>query len=182
MSSLDDKAIEETFAPSFSQDVGKYMSLALDEARKCAAEGEVPVGAVVVYEPIDKGTRKAMAPPKIVGIGRNMREGSKDATAHAELLAMKEAMHELDAWRLSDCTVYVTLEPCIMCAGAMQQARVKRCIYGASDPKGGALSSLYRIGDDPRLNHSFEVVGGIKESECSQILSDFFKQRRKRKS
>lgn len=163
-----------------SQDAEYYMSLAFDEAKKCISEGEVPVGAVVVYEPIDKGTRKPLAPPKIVGTGRNRREAEKDATAHAELLAMKEAMRELDAWRLSDCTVYVTLEPCVMCAGLMQQARIAKCVYGAPDLKSGAVSSLYQIGDDSRLNHSFEVVGGVMEEECSQMLSDFFKQRRKK--
>ena len=171
---------EEISAIDSAQDANYYMSLALDEAQKCIFEGEVPVGAVVVYEPIDKGTRKPLAPPRIVGIGRNRRESAKDATAHAELLAMKEAMRELDAWRLADCTVYVTLEPCVMCAGLMQQSRISRCVYGAADPKGGAVSSLYHIGDDPRLNHSFEVVGGIRADECSQILSDFFKQRRKK--
>lgn len=163
-----------------SQDAEHYMSLAFEEAKKCISEGEVPVGAVVVYEPIDKGTRKPLASPRIVGKGRNRREAAKDATAHAELLAMKNAMRELDAWRLEDCTVYVTLEPCVMCAGLMQQSRIARCVYGAPDLKGGAVNSLYHIGDDPRLNHSFEVIGGVLEKECSQILSDFFKQRRKK--
>lgn len=161
-----------------AQDPVYYMGLALEEAKKCVSEGEVPVGAVVVYEPFDKGTRKPLAPPKIIGLGRNRREAEKDATAHAELIAMREAMRELDAWRLSDCTVYVTLEPCIMCAGLMQQARITRCVFGASDSKGGALKSLYQVGQDSRLNHSFEVVDGILQAECSRILSDFFKQRR----
>lgn len=158
------------------------MRIALDEARACVADGEVPVGAVVVYEPIDKGTRRPLDEPKIVGIGRNRREGDKDATAHAELIAMRDAMQNLDAWRLADCTVYVTLEPCLMCAGLMQQARVARCVFGAYDPKGGAVESLYHIGNDDRLNHSFEVIGGIMEDECSKLLSDFFKQKRKRHS
>lgn len=179
MTSSENKNVR-SLAENSSQDAAYYMSLALEEANKSALEGEVPVGAVVVYEPIDKGTRKATAAPRIVGIGRNRREADKDATAHAELLAMKDAMRELDAWRLADCTVYVTLEPCIMCAGLMQQARIARCVYGASDPKGGALNSLYHVGDDPRLNHSFEVVDGVMEEDCSQVLSDFFKQRRKR--
>lgn len=162
-----------------AQDAERCMALALEEAKKCCAEGEVPVGAVVVYEPFDKETRKATALPKVIGVGRNSKERDKDASAHAELIAMKEAMRELGAWRLSDCTVYVTLEPCIMCAGLMQQARIARCVFGAKDPKGGALSSLYNIGNDHRLNHSFEVIEGVMEKDCSQILSDFFKQRRK---
>ncbi len=174
------KKAADTFQGS-SQDPFLYMTLALDEARKCIDEGEVPVGAVVVYEPIDKQSRKPMAPAKIVGTGRNSREQEKDATAHAELKAMREAMHELGAWRLSYCTVYVTMEPCIMCAGLMQQARIARCVYGAKDPKGGAVESLYRIGDDSRLNHSFDVLGGVMEEDCSSILSNFFRERRCKK-
>lgn len=158
-----------------------YMAMALEEAREAAAIGEVPVGAVVVYEPYDRGTRRPTGEPQVIARAHNMRETAKDASAHAEFLAMREAMEKLDAWRLSDCTVYVTLEPCLMCAGLMQQARVAACVFGAYDPKGGALGSLYDLHDDERLNHSFEVVGGVMEDECSQAMKDFFAERRARK-
>lgn len=154
------------------------MALALEEARKAAALGEVPVGAVVVYEPYDAATRTVTADPQVIAQAHNLRETNNDASAHAEFLAMREAMQALDAWRLSDCTVYVTLEPCLMCAGLMQQARVAGCVFGAADPKGGALGSLYQLNDDERLNHSFAVEGGIMEGECSQVLKDFFAERR----
>lgn len=154
------------------------MALALDEARRAAALGEVPVGAVVVHEPYDRATRTPLAEPRVVGAACNLRETSKDASAHAEFLAMREAMRDLDAWRLADCTVYVTLEPCPMCAGLMQQARVAGCVFGASDPKAGAVGTLFRLHDDGRLNHSFEVVGGVMEAECAQVLKDFFAERR----
>lgn len=163
------------------QDRRLYMGLALEEARKAAALGEVPVGAVVVHEPYDRATRKAVGDPQVVSRAYNLRETIKDASAHAELLAMRAAMGKLDAWRLSDCTVYVTLEPCLMCAGLMQQARVAACVFGAYDPKGGALGSLYDLHDDDRLNHSFEVVGGVMEDECSRVLKDFFAERRGRR-
>ncbi len=163
------------------QDRRLYMGLALEEARKAAAIGEVPVGAVVVHEPYDRATRKAVGDPQVVSRAYNLRETIKDASAHAELLAMRAAMGKLDAWRLSDCTVYVTLEPCLMCAGLMQQARVAACVFGAYDPKGGALGSLYDLHDDDRLNHSFEVVGGVMEDECSRVLKDFFAERRGRR-
>ena len=158
----------------------RYMALALEEARKAAALGEVPVGAVVVHEPYDPATRQLVGEPRVVAVAHNLRETRKDASAHAEFLAMREAMRELDAWRLSDCTVYVTLEPCLMCAGLMQQARVAACVFGASDPKGGATGSLYELHSDDRLNHSFEVIGGVMADECSQVLKDFFAARRAR--
>lgn len=159
----------------------KLMGLAIEEARKAASIGEVPVGAIVVYAPIDKATRKLMAEPQVIATGHNLRETNKDATAHAELTAMREAMRALDAWRLEDCTVYVTLEPCLMCAGLMQQARLTRCVFGARDPKGGALGSLYELNADARLNHRFEVLGGVREEECATLLKEFFKARRKRR-
>ena len=155
--------------------------MALEEARKAAALGEVPVGAVVVHEPYDHATRTVTADPRVIARAHNLRETNNDASAHAEFLAMREAMRQLNAWRLSDCTVYVTLEPCLMCAGLMQQARVARCVFGASDPKGGALGSLYSLNADERLNHSFAVEGGIMEGECAQALKDFFAERRARK-
>ncbi len=159
-----------------------YMHLALDEAKAAGCEGEVPIGAVVVYEPIDKSTRRAIDKPKVIACAHNNREGAKDPSAHAEFLAMIEATKVLDAWRLTDCTVYVTLEPCLMCAGLMHQARIKRCVFGAYDSKSGALGTLYEINSDERLNHRFEVCGGVLEDECANLLSGFFKERRERRN
>lgn len=143
-----------------------YMNIALELARKAAEAGEVPVGALVVKE------------DEIISQAFNMREANTSPSAHAEFLAIDEASRKLGKWRLSDCTVYVTLEPCVMCAGLMHQARIKKCVFGAKDPKAGAVASLYKIHEDKRLNHNFEVVGGILEDECAKILSDFFKKRR----
>lgn len=158
----------------------RYMRLALDEARLAAEVGEVPIGAVVVYEPIDKGTRRPTAPPRVVARGHNLREALRDPSAHAEFRAMLDASKELDAWRLTDCTVYVTLEPCIMCAGLMHQARVSRCVYGAPDQKAGALGTLYAVNEDERLNHRFEVTAGVLQEECAALLRDFFTAKRKK--
>ena len=144
----------------------QYMALALEEARAAGAAGEVPIGAVVVYEPIDRGTRRPLAEPRVIARGRNRREADRDPAGHAEFLAMKEAARVLDAWRLTDCTVYVTLEPCIMCAGLMHQARIARCVYD--------------IHADGRLNHQFEVTGGVREEECVALLRGFFRARRKK--
>ena len=157
-----------------------YMRMALDEARRAESLGEVPIGAVVVYEPIDRGTRRPLAEPRVIARGRNCREADRDPAGHAEFLAMKEAARVLDAWRLADCTVYVTLEPCIMCAGLMHQARVARCVYGAPDQKAGAVGTLYDIHADERLNHQFEATGGVCEEECLALLRDFFRARRKK--
>ena len=156
----------------------EYMRLALQQARQAAAMGEVPIGAVVVYEPIDPATRRPLAQPRVIAATCNRRETDRDPAGHAEFLAMKEAARVLDAWRLTDCTVYVTLEPCIMCAGLMHQARVSRCVYGAPDPKAGALGTLYAIHQDERLNHQFAVEAGVCEEECAAVLRDFFAQRR----
>ena len=158
----------------------QYMALALEEARTAGAAGEVPIGAVVVYEPIDRGTRRPLAEPRVIARGRNRREADRDPAGHAEFLAMKEAARVLDAWRLTDCTVYVTLEPCIMCAGLMHQARIARCVYGAPDQKAGAVGTLYDIHADGRLTHQFEVTGGVREEECVALLRDFFRARRKK--
>lgn len=147
----------------------RYMALALEEARKAAAQGEVPVGAVVVC-----GER-------IVGQGYNRREVLQDATGHAEIVAMRAASSGLSSWRLSDCVLYVTLEPCIMCVGVVLQARVGRLVYGCSDPKGGAVESLYRLCEDSRLNHQPRVTRGVLEKQCSQILTDFFSSLRESK-
>ena len=157
-----------------------YMRLALKEAHHAEALGEVPIGAVVVYEPIDPATRKSLELPRVIACAHNLRETTHDPAGHAEFLAMEAASHALQAWRLTDCTVYVTLEPCIMCAGLMHQARVSRCVYGAYDTKAGALGTLYEIHKDTRLNHTFEVKGGVLENECSQIISSFFANKRKK--
>lgn len=156
-----------------------YMRIALEEARRAGEMGEVPIGAVVVYEPIDRGTRRSLAAPRVIAQAGNRREMTKDPAGHAEFVAMLQAARELDAWRLEDCTVYVTLEPCIMCAGLMHQARVRRCVYGAPDPKAGALGTLYQINADARLNHTFEVTPGVLELECAELLKEFFAKRRK---
>ena len=157
-----------------------YMRMALEEARSAGDAGEVPIGAVVVYEPIDPATRRPLAEPRIIARAGNRRERSKDPAGHAEFTAMLAAARELDAWRLTGCTVYVTLEPCLMCAGLMHQARIDRCVYGASDPKAGALGTLYQINADERLNHTFEATPGVLEEECATLLRDFFAARRKK--
>ena len=157
-----------------------YMNMAIQQAQQAAEQGEVPIGAVVVYQPIDRGTRKPLSDPKVIAQACNMRERTKDPSGHAEFQAMLQAARALDAWRLTDCTVYVTLEPCLMCAGLMHQARIRRCVYGASDPKAGALGTLYRINEDTRLNHTFEVTPGVLQDECARLLKEFFSERRKR--
>lgn len=139
-----------------------WMREALVLAQKAADRGEVPVGALVVRR------------ETIVGVGYNLRESAQDPTAHAELIAVRAAAARLGSWRLDECEVFVTLEPCPMCAGMLVQARVPRVVYGALDPKAGATESLFRLGDDPRLNHRFESVSGVLEPECSAVLSDFF--------
>ena len=144
----------------------RFMREALEEARLAAEEGEVPIGAVVVCD------------GEVVARAHNRRETDLDPSAHAEFSAMVAASRALGRWRLSGCTVYVTLEPCLMCAGLMVNARIDRCVYGAADPKGGALGTLYDVSHDPRLNHEFEVVGGVLEAECAGVLRDFFKRRR----
>lgn len=143
-----------------------YMRLALEEARLAAAEGEVPIGAVVVCD------------GQVVARAHNRRETDHDPSAHAEFRAMVEASQSLGRWRLMGCTVYVTLEPCLMCAGLMVNARVDRCVYGAGDPKGGALGTLYDVSADPRLNHAFAVSSGVLANECSELLRSFFRARR----
>lgn len=143
-----------------------YMRLALEEAAAAAAEGEVPIGAVVVCD------------GEAVARAHNRREIDHDPSAHAEFAAMVAASQALGRWRLTGCTVYVTLEPCLMCAGLMVNARIDRCVYGAADPKGGALGTLFDVSHDERLNHEFEVVSGVLEDECAEQLRSFFKQRR----
>lgn len=138
------------------------MRSALKEAELAFEEKEVPVGAVIVHQ------------GRIIGEGRNQREILRDPTAHAEMLAITQAAEALGSWRLLDCTLYVTLEPCPMCAGAIVQARIPRVIYGTSDPKAGACETLYNITCDSRLNHQAYVAGGVMANECAQLLKDFF--------
>lgn len=139
-----------------------YMELALAEAREAARAEEVPVGAVVVYQ------------GEIIGRGRNRREERQNPLCHAEILAIDSASRALGRWRLTDCDIYVTLEPCVMCMGAILQARMRRLVFGCPDPKAGAAESLYRLGDDGRLNHRLPVVDGVLAGECGKLLSDFF--------
>lgn len=147
-----------------------YMAMALEQARLAEKIGEVPIGAVVVCE------------GAVVASAHNRREIDHDPAGHAELLAIREASSRLERWRLSDCTVYVTLEPCPMCAGLMHQARIGRCVYAAPDPKAGALGTLYDLHDDERLNHRFEVLSGVLEAESAELLRSFFKNLRGDKS
>ena len=144
----------------------RFMREALEEARLAAEEGEVPIGAVVVCG------------GEVVARAHNRRETDLDPSAHAEFSAMVAASRALGRWRLSGCTVYVTLEPCLMCAGLMVNARIDRCVYGAADPKGGALGTLYDVSHDSRLNHEFGVESGVLGEEAADQLRDFFRARR----
>lgn len=139
-----------------------YMRMALEEAVRAAENEEIPVGAVVVRE------------GQVIGSAHNMREELQNPVAHAEILALQAASSHQGTWRLSGCTLYATLEPCVMCVGAILQARISRLVFGCLDPKGGAAHSLYRLCEDPRLNHQLVVTGGVLEGECGRILSDFF--------
>jgi tRNA(adenine34) deaminase len=148
-----------------------YMRLALAEADSAAAHGDVPIGAVVV-------SREGV----VLAREHNRREVDSDPTAHAELLALREATRHLSGWRLEGATMYVTLEPCAMCAGALVNSRIARLVFGATDPKAGAVVSLFQIGSDPRLNHRFEIQGGMLADEGGRRLSDFFAVRRREKT
>lgn len=145
-----------------------FMREALKEAHAAALAGEVPIGAVVVYD------------EDIIARAHNRRETDADPAAHAEFLAIEEAAHKLGRWRLTGCHVFVTLEPCLMCAGLMLNARVDACSFGAWDPKAGALGSVYDLSCDPRLNHAFDVIPGILADECGDELTCFFRARRQR--
>lgn len=149
--------------------VEKYMRMAIDEAKAAASIDEVPIGAVVVHD------------GKIIGAGHNMREEFQQTPYHAEMLAIMEACDALHSWRLEDCDLYVTLEPCIMCSGAIINARIRHLYYGAKDPKGGAVNSLYTLMNDGRLNHQVAVTSGVMGDECSRMLKDFFRAIRKRR-
>ncbi|MFD1719711.1 tRNA adenosine(34) deaminase TadA [Georgenia deserti] len=155
-------------APAPDPAVEGAMDEALDLARRAAAGGDVPVGAVVL------GPDGA-----VLGRGRNRREADGDPTAHAEILALREASRALAGWRLDGCTLVVTLEPCTMCAGALVLARIGRIVLGAWDPKAGAAGSVRDVVRDARLNHRVEVLSGVREEECAQVLQDFFGVRRR---
>lgn len=143
------------------------MATALDEARRCLRTGDVPVGALVVD-----------GSGAVLGVGRNEREAAHDPTAHAEVLALRAAARARGQWRLDGCTLVVTLEPCVMCAGATVLSRVDRLVFGAWDDRFGAAGSLRDVVRDPRLNHVVEVAGGVREDECRAVLDDFFAARR----
>lgn len=146
-----------------------YMELAVKEALKAKAIGEVPIGAVIVLN------------DEVIGAGYNLRETDQRSIAHAEMLAIDEACRRTGSWRLEDATMYVTLEPCPMCAGAIVLSRVKRVVYGAADPKGGCAGTLMNLLDESRFNHQSEVTRGVLEEECGRLLSDFFRELREKK-
>lgn len=147
----------------------KWMRLALEEAKKAEKIAEVPIGAIVVLN------------GEVIGKGYNLRETTQDATTHAEMIAIREACQTVGSWRLEEAQLYVTLEPCPMCSGAMILSRVKEVYFGAFDQKGGTAGTLMNLLEDQRFNHQAHVVGGILEAECGQILSAFFKELRTRK-
>lgn len=145
----------------------QFMRTAIEAAHIAEENDDVPIGAVIVHE------------DRIIAKAYNQREQLKDPTAHAEIIALTQAAEFIQSWRLHDCTIYVTLEPCPMCAGALVLARMDRLVYGCEDPKTGACSSLYNIVQDERLNHRLEVTKGVLENQCSQLLQSFFQKRRK---
>jgi len=144
----------------------QYMHAAIEEARVAEENGDVPIGAVIVYQ------------EQIIGKAYNQRQQLQDPTAHAEIIALTQAASFMENWHLNGCTMYVTLEPCPMCAGALVLARVDRLVYGCDDPKTGAVKSLYNIVSDERLNHRLEVTSGVMEEQCRQQLQEFFGRRR----
>ncbi|MEI3610070.1 tRNA adenosine(34) deaminase TadA [Pseudogracilibacillus sp. SO10305] len=148
----------------------KFMKEALEEAKKAALRNEVPIGAVIVYN------------DDIIARGSNIREESETTLSHAELVAIEQANKVVGSWRLEGCTLYVTLEPCVMCAGAIVQSRIKRVVYGAIDPKGGCAGTLMNLLNESRFNHQVEVTSGVLEENCRVLLQNFFKQLRKKKT
>ena len=144
----------------------RHMQMAIEQAKIAEENGDVPIGAVIVYK------------NQIIAKAYNQREQLADPTAHAEIIALTQAAAFLESWRLIGCTMYVTLEPCPMCAGALVLARIDRLVYGCDDPKSGAVSSLYNIVTDNRLNHIVEVANGVLADECSELLQNFFQERR----
>lgn len=146
-----------------------FMRQAIYEAQKAYSQDEVPIGAVVVKDGL------------VIGRGYNLRESHQDPTLHAEIIAIREASKNLKSWRLTGCSLYVTIEPCAMCAGAMIQSRLENLIFGAWDPKGGCVGSLYDLVTDNRFNHRVEVIQGILEDECRALMQNFFRQKRLRR-
>ncbi len=146
-----------------------YMQLAIEEAKKAEQLGEVPIGAVIVHE------------DQVIARAHNLREATQNAASHAELSAIQEANAAIGSWRLENTTLYVTLEPCPMCAGAILQSRIPRVVYGAKDPKGGCVHSLYELLNDSRFNHEADVTEGILADECGELLTNFFRVLRERK-
>lgn len=144
----------------------EFMRLAIEQAKIAQENGDVPIGALIVHQ------------NQIIGKAYNQREQLKDPTAHAEIIALTQAAAALQSWRLTGCTMYVTLEPCPMCAGALVLARIDRLVYGCDDPKTGACKTLYNIVQDERLNHRLEVRTGVLADDCSRLLQDFFQQKR----
>lgn len=157
-----DEPLEPMFDPA-----QRFMRLAIEEARGALRENEVPVGAIIVYQ------------GRMIAAAHNQRETLRDPTAHAEMLAITQAAAERNDWRLEECELYVTLEPCPMCAGAILQARIPRVFYGATDPKAGAVDSLFQLLADRRLNHQVETRGGILAAECGSMLTEFFREQRR---
>lgn len=146
-----------------------WMRRAIAEADKAREKNEVPIGCVIVRE------------NRIIARGHNLRESSRDPSAHAEMIAIRKAARKLSSWRLLDTTLYVTLEPCTMCMGAVILARIPRVVFGCLDPKGGAAGSLFDLSNDPRLNHRVELLSGVLEADCSSLLSGFFAALRRRR-
>jgi tRNA(adenine34) deaminase len=155
-------------SPSGSHE--ELMALALEEARVAGAAGDVPVGCIIVSDELQE--------VRVIARGHNRREVDGDPTAHAEIVALREAARVLGTWRV-EATLYVTQEPCPMCAGAIVNARVKRLVFGCTNPKAGAVQTLYQLTTDPRLNHRVEVIGGVRKTECAAELSQFFARLRK---
>lgn len=149
-------------------DHNQLLSLAVDQARLARAAGEVPIGCVIWHEPS----------ARVIGSGFNERETTEDPSAHAEIVAIRKASRELGTWRLLDCTLAVTLEPCCMCAGAIVNSRIPRLVYGCDDPKAGAVRTLYKLCEDSRLNHQVQVTPGVKSEECAELLREFFREQR----
>ncbi|SFK12744.1 tRNA(adenine34) deaminase [Halobacillus dabanensis] len=151
------------------QDDEYYMKIAIQEAKKAGAEGEVPIGAIIVKD------------NEIIAHGYNQREHSQLASSHAEFIAIERANKHVGSWRLEECTLYVTLEPCPMCAGAILQSRIPRVVYGAKDPKAGCAGTLINLLNDDRFNHKSEVLTGVMEETCGEMLTQFFRNLRSRK-
>ncbi len=147
----------------------KYMLIALNEAKKALSFDEVPVGAIIVKD------------DKIIAKGHNLREKTKNPLDHAEIIAIKKASKKLGDWRLENCTIYVTIEPCSMCAGAILQSRISKIVYGAKDEKGGALGSSFNLFEQKNLNHKPVIISGVLEEECAEVLTSFFRKKRQLK-